>query len=131
MNVRPEHPHASTLTHRPSQPHCSSLLDAVSASCSQSCRRLSSDFVCCQFVPLCVTAALTGMHLLTFLKMKQPGPVFRGMVWLSQGIFTNFFFAAYIVSPKFCHRVTAHRTLSHTCTMGDHHYWEQICLMLT
>ena len=63
----------------------------------------------------CGVSVLSGMHLLTFLQMKQPGPMFRGMVWLSQGIFTNFFFLAYLLSPKFCHRVSSHAsTLSRT-----------------
>ena len=44
------------------------------------------------------------MHLLTFLKLKQPGPVFRFMVLVSQGVMFNAFFLAYIISPKTCHR---------------------------
>ena len=61
----------------------------------------------CYLTSYAVVCGVSGMHLLTFLQMKQPGPMFRGMVWLSQGIFTNFFFLAYVVSPKFCHRVTS------------------------
>ena len=56
------------------------------------------------------------MHLLTFLQMKQPGPAFRSMVWLSQGVFFNFFFLAYLASPKFCHRVPETHTF---CTFSD------------
>jgi len=44
------------------------------------------------------------MHLLTALKLKQPSMLFRAAVWLSQGIFFNFFFASYLISPRFCHR---------------------------
>lgn len=44
------------------------------------------------------------MHLLTFLKLKQPGPVFRFGVMVSQGVMFNAFFLAYLVSPKACHR---------------------------
>lgn len=40
------------------------------------------------------------MHLLTGLKLKQPGKIFRTAVWVTQGIFFNFFFAAYLVSPR-------------------------------
>ncbi len=40
------------------------------------------------------------MHLLTGLKLKQPGKAFRTAVWVTQGIFFNFFFAAYLVSPR-------------------------------
>ncbi|KAI8999863.1 alternative oxidase-domain-containing protein [Gaertneriomyces semiglobifer] len=44
------------------------------------------------------------MHLLTFMKLKQPSIVFRGMVLLTQGVFFNLFFASYILSPRTCHR---------------------------
>ena len=45
------------------------------------------------------------MHLITFLEIKQPGPIMRAMVLLSQGVYYNFFFLAYLISPKFCHRL--------------------------
>ena len=44
------------------------------------------------------------MHLLTFLSLKQPSPLFRVMVLLGQGVFFNLFMMAYIVSPSTCHR---------------------------
>ncbi|CAM9728978.1 unnamed protein product [Ectocarpus sp. 12 AP-2014] len=44
------------------------------------------------------------MHLLTFLKLKQPGPVFRFAVMISQGVMYNAFFLSYLISPKACHR---------------------------
>ena len=44
------------------------------------------------------------MHLLTFIKLKQPSRIFRAMVIAAQGIFMNAFFIAYVVSPRFCHR---------------------------
>ncbi|KAJ3259716.1 hypothetical protein HK103_001977 [Boothiomyces macroporosus] len=44
------------------------------------------------------------MHLLTFIKLKQPGLLFRFCVVATQGIFMNGFFLAYLLSPKFCHR---------------------------
>ncbi|MEW5303378.1 MAG: hypothetical protein WDW36_006078 [Sanguina aurantia] len=43
------------------------------------------------------------MHLLVFLKMREPGPMFRGMVIAAQGIFFNFYFIAYLLSPRTCH----------------------------
>eukprot|EP00793_Prasinoderma_coloniale_P006824 PRCOL_00001655-RA len=43
------------------------------------------------------------MHLLTFMSLREPGILFRGMVVLAQGIFANFFFLMYCVSPKLCH----------------------------
>jgi len=48
------------------------------------------------------------MHLLTYLQLKQPSQVFRFVVWLTQGIFFNFFFLSYMVSPKFCHRLVGY-----------------------
>ncbi|KAI9004036.1 alternative oxidase-domain-containing protein [Gaertneriomyces semiglobifer] len=44
------------------------------------------------------------MHLLTFMKMKQPSIPFRAMVLLTQGVFFNLFFASYMLSPRTCHR---------------------------
>lgn len=43
-------------------------------------------------------------HLLTFLKMAEPGPFMRLMVLGAQGVFFNAMFVAYLVSPKTCHR---------------------------
>eukprot|EP01023_Acetabularia_acetabulum_P050802 TRINITY_DN5529_c0_g1_i1.p1 TRINITY_DN5529_c0_g1~~TRINITY_DN5529_c0_g1_i1.p1 ORF type:complete len:370 (+),score=57.87 TRINITY_DN5529_c0_g1_i1:125-1111(+) len=48
------------------------------------------------------------MHLLTFLKLREPGPLFRGFVILTQGIFFNTFFLAYLVSPTLCHRMVGY-----------------------
>mmetsp|Transcript_90954 Transcript_90954/g.136243 ORF Transcript_90954/g.136243 Transcript_90954/m.136243 type:complete len:273 (+) Transcript_90954:110-928(+) len=48
------------------------------------------------------------MHLLTALELKNPGKMFRLAVMLSQGIFYNFFFVAYMVSPRFCHRLVGY-----------------------
>ncbi|KNC96832.1 uncharacterized protein SPPG_07666 [Spizellomyces punctatus DAOM BR117] len=44
------------------------------------------------------------MHLLTFMKLKQPSILFRAMVLMGQGVFFNLFFASYILSPRACHR---------------------------
>jgi hypothetical protein len=44
------------------------------------------------------------MHLLTFIKLKQPGKIFRAAVLVTQGIFMNCFFLAYLLNPKICHR---------------------------
>eukprot|EP01113_Clastostelium_recurvatum_P001961 TRINITY_DN1080_c0_g1_i2.p2 TRINITY_DN1080_c0_g1~~TRINITY_DN1080_c0_g1_i2.p2 ORF type:complete len:353 (-),score=82.18 TRINITY_DN1080_c0_g1_i2:1320-2378(-) len=48
------------------------------------------------------------MHLLTFITMKQPTLLFKSLVWGVQGIFFNFFFAAYLLSPRFCHRLVGY-----------------------
>ncbi|RMD40718.1 hypothetical protein DV735_g4419, partial [Chaetothyriales sp. CBS 134920] len=44
------------------------------------------------------------MHLLTFLKMAEPGWFMRMMILGAQGVFSNGFFLAYLISPKICHR---------------------------
>jgi hypothetical protein len=43
------------------------------------------------------------LHALVFSQLKQPGPLFRLAVLGAQGIFWNFFFVAYLISPSFCH----------------------------
>jgi len=48
------------------------------------------------------------MHLLTFLTVRQPGPFMKAMVFLTQGIFFNFFWVSYLISPKFCHRLVGY-----------------------
>ena len=40
------------------------------------------------------------MHLLTFLELRKPGPVFRALVIAAQGIFFNAYFLVYMISPK-------------------------------
>ncbi|KAJ3066158.1 hypothetical protein HDU98_010526 [Podochytrium sp. JEL0797] len=44
------------------------------------------------------------MHLLTFMKLKNPGWLFRSTVLITQGLFFNAYFLAYLLSPKTCHR---------------------------
>jgi len=44
------------------------------------------------------------MHLLTFIKMKEPGYLFRAAVIGAQFGFGSFFLAAYMIQPAWCHR---------------------------
>ncbi|KAF3391241.1 Alternative oxidase [Penicillium rolfsii] len=44
------------------------------------------------------------MHLLTFLKLAEPGPIMRLMVLVAQCVFFSGFSLAYMVSPQICHR---------------------------
>ncbi|KAJ5860080.1 alternative oxidase [Penicillium soppii] len=44
------------------------------------------------------------MHLLTFMKLAEPGPFMRLMVLGAQGVFFNLFFLSYLISPRTCHR---------------------------
>lgn len=44
------------------------------------------------------------MHLLTFLKLAEPGLFMRAVVLAAQGVFFNAFFVSYLISPRTCHR---------------------------
>jgi len=44
------------------------------------------------------------MHLLTFIRLKDPGMIFRAAVIGAQGVFATGFGLAYVASPAFCHR---------------------------
>lgn len=44
------------------------------------------------------------MHLLTFVRMKDPGRLFRAAVIAGQFGFGSLFLLSYVVSPKFCHK---------------------------
>lgn len=63
------------------------------------------------------------MHLLTFLKMAEPGRFMRAMVLLAQGVWFNSFFVAYLISPKICHRFVGYleeeAVLTHTRQIKD------------
>lgn len=39
-----------------------------------------------------------------FRQLYEAGPVMRFMIVMAQGIFSNIFFIAYLISPRFCHR---------------------------
>ncbi|GAB5029891.1 alternative oxidase [Nannochloropsis oceanica] len=65
------------------------------------------------------------MHLLTFMRLKQPGPFFRFSVLVVQGVFFNVFFLSYLINPKICHRLVGHieeeavKTYTHIIDMMD------------
>lgn len=44
------------------------------------------------------------MHLLSFIRLANPGIIMRTMVLLAQGIFFNTFFVSYLAAPRICHR---------------------------
>ncbi|RDX42476.1 alternative oxidase [Lentinus brumalis] len=48
------------------------------------------------------------MHLMTFMTLKNPSPLFRAMVLGAQGVFYNAFFLCYLISPSTCHRFVGH-----------------------
>ncbi|GIM04047.1 hypothetical protein Vretimale_8683 [Volvox reticuliferus] len=43
------------------------------------------------------------MHLITFLELRRPGPLFRAAVIAAQGVFFNAYFLSYLLSPRTCH----------------------------
>ncbi|KAM3089163.1 inducible alternative oxidase 2 [Clarireedia jacksonii] len=63
------------------------------------------------------------MHLLTFLKMYEPGIFMRTMILGAQGVFFNAFFLAYIFSPRTCHRFVGYleeeAVLTYTLSIQD------------
>ena len=48
------------------------------------------------------------MHLLTFMHIARPSGVERLLILLAQGVFYNFYFLLYLVSPRTAHRVTGY-----------------------
>ena len=48
------------------------------------------------------------MHLMTFIEIAQPSTFERLLIVIAQGVFYNFFFLLYLVSPKTAHRVVGY-----------------------
>jgi ubiquinol oxidase len=48
------------------------------------------------------------MHLLTFIEVAQPTRFERWLIILAQGVFYNFFFLLYLISPRTAHRVVGY-----------------------
>jgi len=44
------------------------------------------------------------MHLFFFLKMRNPGILYRMIIGVGQGVFFNAYFLAYLLTPGSCHR---------------------------
>ncbi|KAI4162332.1 MAG: hypothetical protein LQ342_004046 [Letrouitia transgressa] len=63
------------------------------------------------------------MHLLTFMKMAEPGRFMKFMILGAQGVFYNGFFLSYLVSPRICHRFVGHleeeAVLTYTRAIAD------------
>lgn len=58
----------------------------------------------CRIETLLEEAYNERMHLLTFLKMAEPGRFMKLMILGAQGVFYNGFFLSYLISPRICHR---------------------------
>ncbi len=54
--------------------------------------------------PLVQEAENERMHLLTFLELRKPGLAMRATVLIGQGVVTNLYTFAYLLSPTACHR---------------------------
>lgn len=67
---------------------------------------------------------LLPSDLLTFMEMRQPGWLFRSSVIVAQGVMFNLMFAAYLLSPKFCHSLVGYleeeavKTYTHAIRVG-------------
>jgi hypothetical protein len=48
------------------------------------------------------------MHLVTFMELRKPGPLFRAAVFAAQGVFWNLFFFSYLISPRTAHAVVGY-----------------------
>jgi ubiquinol oxidase len=48
------------------------------------------------------------MHLMTFIQIARPSRFERLMILLAQGVFYNFFFLLYVISPRTAHRVVGY-----------------------
>ena len=48
------------------------------------------------------------MHLMTFIQIAQPSRFERLLILLVQGIFYNFYFLLYMISPRTAHRVVGY-----------------------
>jgi hypothetical protein len=63
------------------------------------------------------------MHLLTFLKMAEPGWFMKLMILGAQGVFFNSMFFSYLVSPRTCHRFVGYleeeAVLTYTLAIQD------------
>ena len=48
------------------------------------------------------------MHLMTFMHIAKPSRLERFLVLITQGVFYNFFFGLYLISPKTAHRIVGY-----------------------
>lgn len=48
------------------------------------------------------------MHLMTFIQITQPSRLERLLIRIAQGVFFNFYFLLYMMSPKIAHRVVGY-----------------------
>mmetsp|Transcript_1575 Transcript_1575/g.2184 ORF Transcript_1575/g.2184 Transcript_1575/m.2184 type:complete len:207 (+) Transcript_1575:72-692(+) len=75
------------------------------------------------------------MHLFFFLKLRNPGILYRLLIALGQGFFFNAYFLAYMITPASCHRYVGYleEEAVHTYTVlleqmdkGNLPHWENM-----
>lgn len=63
------------------------------------------------------------MHLLTFMKIAEPGLFMKTMIIGAQGVFYNMFFLGYLLFPRACHRFVGYleeeAVHTYTLAIGD------------
>jgi ubiquinol oxidase len=64
------------------------------------------------------------MHLMTFVQIARPSRFERWLILLGQGVFYNFFFLLYLISPKTAHRVVGY--FEEEAVISYSHYLEEI-----
>jgi len=60
------------------------------------------------------------MHLMTFVHIARPSGFERLLILLAQGVFYNFFFVLYLLSPKTAHRVTGYFEEEAVCSYTEY-----------
>ena len=64
------------------------------------------------------------MHLMTFIEVAKPTLFERAMVLIAQGVFYNFFFLLYLISPRTAHRVVGY--FEEEAVISYTHYLKEI-----
>ncbi len=64
------------------------------------------------------------MHLMTFIHITKPSRLERLLVLITQGVFYNFFFGLYLISPKTAHRIVGY--FEEEAVVSYTHYLEEI-----
>ncbi len=64
------------------------------------------------------------MHLMTFMHIAKPSRLERFLVLITQGVFYNFFFMLYLITPKTAHRVVGY--FEEEAVVSYTHYLEEI-----
>lgn len=77
----------------------------------------------CRIETLLEEAYNERMHLLTFMKLAEPGRFMKFMILGAQGVFYNGMFLSYLISPRICHRFVGHleeeAVLTYTRAIAD------------